>query len=205
MTKLTRNVTCFRSRYTICCVIALLLCMCASAQSRIPASLREYAAGYQSDANNIRPIVRGLTAPYRTEADKAAAIYVWIKQNIKFDFTRYAYYMEDSSNVDAYTPNETLEHKLGMSADIAALTDTMLKVAGIKTQIVRGCARQVYATSAEEGEIRRHSWNAVKVNGQWKLMDCTWAILNQGAANIVTFDLVDYAFLAEPDQFIFTP
>ncbi len=52
--------------------------------------------------------------------------------------------------------------------DYALIYQTMAKAAGLECEFVTGHARSLH------GGWEKHAWNAVKINGQWQLLDVTW-------------------------------
>jgi len=63
-----------------------------------------------------------------------------------------------------------IKRKKGTSDEIATLFNALVSELGYESQVIKGYAKNSAGEVMESG----HSWNAVKVNGTWKLYDPTW-------------------------------
>jgi transglutaminase/protease-like cytokinesis protein 3 len=127
-----------------------------------------------------------LASPYRTDIEKARAIYSWIAQHISYNtffignFRRsagaYVAPEEDTTTIrkeaDVMTAIKVLKRRTAVCDGYAKLFKTLCGYAGICSEVISGYAR---------GHIERNAlfrtndnWNAVMIDGAWQLADVTW-------------------------------
>ncbi len=98
------------------------------------------------------------------DKEKISAIWDYLKNNMVYD------YIKAATVKTGYVPvvDDALNSRKGICFDYAALFGAMLRSQGIPTQVVFGNLNVA-------GNAQRHAWNQVLVDGQWKLMDATFA------------------------------
>jgi len=101
-----------------------------------------------------------------SEEDKVKLAYRWITENIVYDKDR---------NVER-DPDKFFQSKTTVCSGYARLFTRMLKAMNYKEENIKNIAG--YAKGGEytvlvEPKID-HEWNAVKINGNWCLIDATW-------------------------------
>jgi len=109
------------------------------------------------------PIIKAksLTKGLKSDIDKVKAIYNYVNQNIKYDYTK-------AKNVNSgYFPNieSTYITNTGICYDYASIVAAMLRSVGIPTKLIKGYSvptKDIY-----------HAWNEVYVDGEWKIIDTT--------------------------------
>jgi hypothetical protein len=67
-----------------------------------------------------------------------------------------------------------LKRKKGVCQDYAHLFNRMCRIAGIESEFVTGFGRFSPDNIGRQHRIGNHAWNAVKIDGDWKLIDLTW-------------------------------
>ncbi len=116
------------------------------------------------------------------KGDTIKVVYDWVTDNIRYDVaklnrmkageaSRGKKNFKSQEERNAYNLKKTLSRKKGVCQDYSLLFDEMMKALNYKSFIVTGY------TKNRKGKINTgtgHAWNAVKVNGQWKLFDTTW-------------------------------
>ncbi|MFK7932046.1 MAG: transglutaminase domain-containing protein [Saprospiraceae bacterium] len=132
------------------------------------------------------------------EADEPVrAIFEWIAKNVTYDVASLAD-LPDYSH-----PSELLdsvwEKREGVCMHYAELMNAFCKKAGYESMVVNG-----YTIHEQRADDRYgHSWNAVKVNGKWRLYDVTWAAgYRNGQRFIKKYDPKWYN--VQPAEFVYS-
>lgn len=152
--------------------------------SRADATAINFKERY-ADASDLG---RKLTADLDSDLEKARAIFTWIAFNISYDCKKFkqgagpikfsgdsqASVMAQRQQWRAEQLARTLKRKQGVCQDYSELFVAMAAAAGLEAVFIGGNARrQDHPFSSRLGES--HAWNAVKIDGQWGLLDATWA------------------------------
>ena len=104
--------------------------------------------------------------PYRSDVQKLRAIFTWVSEKVAWE--------EDfEGEID---PKRVIQMRRGCSEEVAVLVSEMCSAAGLMSEIVRGYLKSP-GDIIEHSSIPRpnHWWNAVVVDGCWRLMDCSLA------------------------------
>lgn len=152
-----------------------------------------------SVARNPQAYSLYLTQPFNDTVQKIRAIYTWMATNISYDFDRYfsnnfSYNTRDSSMADI-----TFYARRAICAGYAALFARFCQITGVECVTISGYARGFSSRANQPVQEVNHDWNAVRVNGQWRLLDLTWA--RDTSFNLA---LDEFWFMPPPEQFAFT-
>lgn len=163
------------------------------------------------DAPTPDSLARLLTANYITGAEKVRAIYSWITSHIAYNTgifkprrTAYipAFDPLDTASVwpsgDEMVARQVLKRRAGVCDGYAKLFKVLCNYAGIEAECVLGYGR----TSTAKNFRTNHTWNAVKIDSNWHLLDVTWAAGYVDYADEFVFRQNDFYFLTPPEQFI---
>lgn len=106
-----------------------------------------------------------------TDSLRLRAAVVWMASTIAYDVKRW-----QSESEEPVTLNDVLKRKKAVCAGYAALLKYLCDMFRIECEIVSGRARafdrDVYLQPSKL--LDNHAWNAVKINGRWRLIDPTW-------------------------------
>lgn len=133
-----------------------------------------------------------------TNSEKAIDIYNWITQNIAYDNELMR---SEKLQKQIYTSEENviknvLQRKMALCGGFAFLFKQMCADVGITAEVVHGFTKK-YSGKIRKNKTPEHTWNAVKINGKWQLLDITWAISHGTKKNPD-----DFWFLTNPSEFI---
>lgn len=155
------------------------------------------------------------------EDEKARAIFYWIANNIKYDVK--TFYAQKNNRPVAFsfrTPEEKEAKQRQFKLDFAlnafkskkavcqgytALFDHLSELTGLESVTVTGTAKTNVTQIGKLPGASDHAWNAVKINGHWKLVEPTWASgVVDPAKRVFTPKFNDGYFFTPPDVFVFT-
>lgn len=185
----------------------------ASAQDydKVDVTVKNYPASF-TDADKLAARVK---ADFTREDEKARAIFTWIALNIKYDTSpgakgrkpiRYSYSTEAEkkakiAKIEQDLAGTTLKLKKGVCHGYAMLYNVVAKKAGLESEVVYGNAKSVPADIGKAPSASNHAWNAVKINGQWKLLDVTWGSGGMSGNNNFGLAFDDKYFFTKPEAF----
>ena len=104
--------------------------------------------------------------PFRSDVQRLRAIFTWVSEKIAWE--------EDfEGDVDS---RRVIQMRRGCSEEVAVLVSEMCLAVGLHAEIVRGYLKSPGETVECDGNPRpNHWWNAVIVDGSWRIMDCSLA------------------------------
>ncbi len=154
------------------------------------------AAPPEAEAS-IEALGRYLAKGAKDDRAKARAVYRWVTDRIAYDAASFFAGAPGDNSAAA-----VLKSRLAVCEGYSNLYEALGGQAGLDVVKVTGYAKGVSYTPGEQ--IRsNHAWNAVKLDGKWRLIDATW-----GAGNLRGKQFQKsyraYFFLVPPEELIFT-
>lgn len=186
-------------------------CLTGFTQNGVGFSLIDFRA-QGVDAPTTDSLSRQLTFRYESELEKVRSIYSWIAQHIAYNTgifsTRSAalkqvYDEEDTAAVwksaVEMTAEKVLQRRKAVCDGYAKLFKTLCDYAGIQSEIILGYAPPY---SGRKDRFRtNHTWNAVRIDSSWYLLDVTWGSGYIDFNNQFVYRMDESYFLASPKQF----
>jgi hypothetical protein len=133
------------------------------------------------------------------EIAKARALYRWIAGHIDYDVRGFR-----TGRYGDLSPEGVLRRRSSVCEGYARLAEALGTAMGLQVQVVAGWSKGYGYTSGQRFDgPTNHAWNAVRIDGQWRLMDATWGAgyLDQQTQFVRRFQ--EHYFLTAPDEFIF--
>lgn len=176
----------------------------------------ELVSKYPSNFVKIEDLVLKVNNDFKSPIDKSRAVFYWVCNNISYDINLLKT-IEIKENAFTYkTQKELVEkekafnHNAAISAfhnksaicfGYSALYSEILNKLGIECKIVRGNLKCDPSQIGVALDLN-HGWNMVKIDNEWKLVDCT---LGAGRISSKTkqfvFEFNDVYFFTNPELF----
>ena len=160
-------------RLLLCFFLLIFHCSPAAAQSaakykEIDAFIKADQLKVESPAD-IKVFGRELKRLFPEDEIKARAAFFWLTQHIKYDCEGYR-----SGNM-AYEPVDVLAKGRAVCSGFARLMKMFCDELGVECVEISGFATGISVDKVNpDSLVSNHTWNAVKIKGQWKLVDPTW-------------------------------
>ncbi len=152
-----------------------------------------------SAETSIESLASYLVAPARNEREKARAIFRWIAENIDYNIEGYF-----SGDFGAQDANDLLKSRKSVCDGYSDLFESLAKGAGLEAVRIAGYGKGYgYMPGQNISGKSNHAWNAVRINGSWYLVDCTWGAgyINEDKKYVREFD--EHYFMTPPGEFIY--
>jgi transglutaminase-like putative cysteine protease/DNA-directed RNA polymerase subunit RPC12/RpoP len=165
----------------------------ANSDGNLFAAIDRHALDAPPEAEgSLAALAQYLAAPCKTDQDKARAVYRWVTDRIAYDVESFLVRKPPDSS-----PAGVLQRRTAVCEGIVNLYSDLARRTGLKVRRVEGWSRN--PGQAPE----RHGWNAVEIDGSWRLLDPTYGA---GSINGRKYEksFKEYYFFVPPAQLIFT-
>lgn len=150
-------------------------------------------------SKNPEALAKYLIGPARSDLERARAIFRWISANIDYDLEA------ARKGFGGAGAEEALSKRMAVCGGFSDLFVHLAGRAGLEAVQISGWARGMnYSVGDPVNGAPNHAWNAVKVEGRWLLLDCTWAAgaIDETGTYQRRFD--GWYFDPPPEKLIFT-
>lgn len=151
-------------------------------------------------ADEIAKLAKSITASSHSDSEKVYAIYRWISTHIKYDTDlRFSKKLQNEIYIsEKNVVANVLDRKMALCGGYAFLFRDLCEKVNIPVEVIHGFTKNV-GGQPQDYKQPNHTWNAVKLNGKWQLIDITWAV---GYGNNGKPD--DFWYITNPRDFIYT-
>jgi len=130
----------------------------------------------------------------------ARALFRWVAANVAYDLGG-----ARTGEVGDLSAEGVLASRRAVCEGYGSLFERLAKLAGLEAVTIHGYAKGTgYRAGATFAGPPNHAWNAVRLDGKWRLLDCTWGagVLDESGAWVRSFE--PFYFLTPPELFLFT-
>lgn len=169
------------------------------------------------DFTSIKDLGIRIQNDFSEDTARVRAAFVWLTHAIRYEQigeeeelrTQRISYSSETEKQDAIEDlvwikiNKAFELRKGVCIDFSLMLHALIQEFGLSSKIITGVGKTEVKRIDRTPKYRNHSWNAVKLQGVWKLMDATWAagyVDTQSNLFVRKFD--DHYFFTEPADFI---
>ena len=162
-----------------CYLLIALFCICSSLAFSAADSTQAAFHDIDSLAINtpstltidVESVAAYLRSFCKTDLEKARAAFAWEANNIRYDDNGF-----NSGKVPDQSPDRVIKRHHAVCEGYANLYKALCKALGVEAVVVTGHAKAYGYRPGQkfEGKEPNHAWNAVKIDGQWLLLDATW-------------------------------
>jgi hypothetical protein len=135
----------------------------------------------------------------RDDLTRARALYRWVAGHITYDAAGFR-----SGQPGDLSPEAVLHRGRSVCEGFARLTKALGEAMGLEIEVVSGWSKGYGYTPGQTFDgPTNHAWNAVRIDGKWRLMDPTWGAgyLDESLSFVRRFQ--DHYFLTKPEEFVF--
>jgi transglutaminase/protease-like cytokinesis protein 3 len=162
----------------------------------------------------VDSLAKKIAASYQTDIEKTRAIFSWIAQHISYNtgifnagkgYRPVKFVLDPDDTVSSksaieQTAERVFKRRIAVCDGYAKLFKALCDYAGIESEVILGYGKCYLEKDAKFRT--NHTWNAVKIDSAWHLLDVTWASGYVSFANEFVQHLDESYFLTPPQQFI---
>lgn len=157
------------------------------------ARLNKIAGLAAKEERSLKKVVRLMEDSCKTELERVYTIYTYIAGYYKYDLNRLKLIYKREIKRELYL-SEVIKKKKGVCGDFSNLFAALCDSLDIGCYRVSGYSRNFNLFHPVRKNDYNHSWNAVRVDGNWYLLDVTFG-MQHFTKKKFDKDRIDYEFL----------
>ncbi len=162
---------------------------------RLAAVDAQARAAPASSAMSVESLALYLRQRTRDERERARGAFSWIAHNIGYDA---------SLRHEKADPSVVLARRRAACHGYAVLFEALGEAMGLEVEVVGGHGKgRGYQPGQGMESTLDHAWNAVKIDGRWRLVDCTWGAGYVDDQGRYVRRFTDHYFLTPPEEFAY--
>ena len=131
-----------------------------------------YARNAPKNVQSIDELASYFSSIETKPIEKARMIYVWLTDNISYDDKAY-----NLKNIGDNSSSTIFKTKKAVCAGFANLYTDLGEKLGLEIETISGVAKGYEFeenVSDDLEESINHAWNAIRIDGEWRVFDATW-------------------------------
>ena len=131
-----------------------------------------YARNAPKNVQSIDELASYFSSIETKPIEKARMIYVWLTDNISYDDKAY-----NLKNIGDNSSSTVFKTKKAVCAGFANLYTDLGEKLGLEIETISGVAKGYEFeenVSDDLEESINHAWNAIRIDGEWRVFDATW-------------------------------
>ncbi|TSJ41214.1 hypothetical protein FO442_14985 [Fluviicola chungangensis] len=157
------------------------------------ARLNKIAGLAAKEERSLKKVVRLMQDSCKTELERVYTIYTYIAGYYKYDLNRLKLIYKREIKRELYL-SEVIKKKKGVCGDFSNLFATLCDSLDIGCYRVSGYSRNFNLFHPVRKNYYNHSWNVVRVDGNWYLLDVTFG-MQHFTKKKFDKERIDYEFL----------
>ena len=170
---------------------------------------------YPKSFSNLDKLADLINRDFKKPEEKARAIYAWIAMNVSYDVkgmtntksVSFSYRTEEEKRqkekkIEEDLALKTMKKKKAVCQGYSTLYKILCEKTSLECEIISGTSKTTIQDIGKAPGRMVHAWNAIKINGKWKLVDATWGAgyLDQSTGKFKKV-YSDFYFFTHPDKF----
>lgn len=167
--------------------------------------------------NSLEHLSIRIMNDFPTDKERVRAAFIWIVHNMDYGRSydvifqadkHFPYYSEigrkyQLRQLELEKIDHSFLYRLGVCLDYSLILKELCNRFKIPSEIIIGLTKTDIRDHNGEYHLKNHSWNAIQIGGEWKLVDPTWAAGQAGLNLSPLFGhYADQFFFPEPEDFI---
>ena len=201
-----------KTLYNLFCILFLLFSISAFSQkyTEVDTKVKRYPR-----FSSISDLGYRIMNDFEDDTNRIRAAFIWLTHNISYGQPRKI--LEEDYKKIKYTSTAERDKKInafvfskidrsflarkGVCIDYSLMLNALIEQFGLPSKVISGIAKTDVKDIGGEQLFKNHSWNAVRIDGEWKLMDATWAAgyIEEESKKFVWSYLEHYFFTAPAD------
>lgn len=171
---------------------------------------------YSKRFSNADELSNKINKDFELPHEKARAIYTWITLNIKYDVDKlkspfeqiaFSYDTQEEKlakerEIFEGIANQTLKKRKAVCEGYSSLFKLLCEKSNLECIIISGSSKSSLNHIGEFPNKSNHAWNAIRINGEWKLIDVTRGAgtLNESSTKFIK-EFNDFYFFTSAEKF----